>query len=52
METYKIVLIAIAAAIGALLLFMILRTMCIRPKKMPKHGDYPKLDLDKEGVKC
>ncbi len=50
METYKIVLIAIAAAIGALLLFMILRTICIRPKKMPKHGDYPKLDLDKEKI--
>ena len=33
MGIYKIILIAIAAAIGSLLLFMIIRTLCIRPKK-------------------
>lgn len=49
MEIYKIILIAIAAAIGSLLLFMIIRTLCIRPKKTAFCGKR-NFNIDKDKI--
>lgn len=49
MEIYEIILIAVGAAIGAFLLFMIIRTICIRPKKIAT-SQKQKIDINKDKI--